>query len=123
MEQPKRISVFMTINVPEAILTIKPDEIVFISGPMTGYPNFNRAAFAKMEFLLKTCCGCRVLNPGRREDGHEYEWYMDRCVEDIYSCTTVVFLERWFQSPGSRREFALALFLNRKIVFTSKLHT
>ena len=95
-------------------------EIAYVSGPMSGIPDFNRPAFeAAREYLEAR--DFIVIVPG---DGEEYsvtevaEWkassanraiWMKRdflSIIDVATC--VVALEGWWESPGARAEVLVA---------------
>ncbi|WP_241277015.1 DUF4406 domain-containing protein [Enterobacter bugandensis] len=77
---------------------------VYIAGPMSGLPNFNRAAFNHAHFHLWSK-GHIVLNPARLPVS------MLRCADAIYM------LEGWEHSAGARAENALAEKLEMEIIF------
>jgi hypothetical protein len=91
---------------------------VYISGPMSGYVQYNRPVFFDAERKLKDKYpGLVVLNPARLPVGLMYEEYMrlDMAMVDIAS--QVIVLPGHEDSPGARAEVAYAKAL-RKIVIT-----
>ncbi|EFO1500376.1 TPA: DUF4406 domain-containing protein [Escherichia coli] len=89
---------------------------VFISGPMTGYAGFNRAAFNDAERMLKSE-GCTVLNPAVLTDGLTQAQYMDICLAMVRCADTVFMLSGWEASAGARTEHALAEKLGHRILY------
>ncbi|EET3989926.1 DUF4406 domain-containing protein [Escherichia coli] len=89
---------------------------VFISGPMTGYAGFNRAAFNDAERMLKSQ-GCTVLNPAVLPDGLTQAQYMDICLAMVRCADTVFMLSGWEASAGARTEHALAEKLGHRILY------
>lgn len=87
---------------------INPTDIVYLAGPMSGLPDFNRAAFNAAERMLREL-GCNVLNPARQPDGLEYEEYMRRGLADVEAANVIVLLPGWNHSPGAIRELARAI--------------
>ena len=111
---------------------------VFISGPMTGYPYYNFAAFdavAQGERLA----GNEVLSPAGmdREAGFnpfDYPEYamgrnctaspigfdkraaIDRDIEAVKMCDRIVMLKGWRKSVGARAEYALAAWMGKEVV-------
>jgi hypothetical protein len=77
---------------------------IFLSGPMTGLPEFNRSEFNRVARILEAQ-GHTVLNPATLPDGHEYEWYMFQCFKWIDQCDAAFFLYGWRNSPGANREY------------------
>lgn len=80
---------------------------LYIAGPMSGRPEFNRPAFNEAEAKLQAA-GYDVLNPARQPDGLEYEEYMRRGFEDIGNADGVALLPGWRESSGARREVSFA---------------
>ena len=79
---------------------------VYLAGPMTGLPDYNRAAFAVAE---KRWCGYgRVLNPARHELGFDHHEYMKLAFQDILASDAVVVLDGWEKSPGATIEVIVA---------------
>lgn len=78
--------------------------IVFISGPMTGLPNFNREAFFKAADLMADV-GHVVLHPAHHPDGLQHEQYLHICKAMIDCADMLVQLPGWEQSKGARIEF------------------
>ena len=79
---------------------------VYLAGPMTGLPDYNRAAFAAAE---KCWCGYgRVLNPARHELGFDHHEYMKLAFQDILASDAVVVLDGWERSPGATIEVIVA---------------
>ncbi|CAI1970441.1 DUF4406 domain-containing protein [Serratia marcescens] len=87
---------------------------VYIAGPMTGLPDFNRPAFFAMAECIKAAGGI-PLNPAILPDGLSQAEYMDICIAMIRCATRVVFLKGWESSLGARAEMALAVKLNLHI--------
>lgn len=100
---------------------LRQESKVFISGPMTGYENFNRAEFARIEAMIRKEIGCEVFNPGNLPDGYDYEWYMDRCAEDIRKCNVILFHGNWQKSPGALREYILASRLGKNMICLTRV--
>lgn len=74
-------------------------DVVYISGPMSGIKDANRAAFNACEAFLKSEFGCSVLNPARHPDGKSYAEYMELAMRDLQACSAVVTL------PGVENSF------------------
>ncbi|WP_337049242.1 DUF4406 domain-containing protein [Serratia fonticola] len=87
---------------------------VYIAGPMTGLPDFNRPAFFAMAESIKVVGGV-PLNPAILPDGLSQAEYMDICIAMIRCATRVIFLKGWESSLGARAEMALAVKLNLPI--------
>lgn len=80
---------------------------VYVAGPMTGLPEFNRPAFFAAEAHLKEL-GAVVVNPAVLPDGFSHDAYMRMCIPMMMECDAVAFLPGWHQSKGARQEFTRA---------------
>lgn len=89
--------------------------IVFISGPMTGIPDYNRAQFNQAEQTLTTQ-GHIVLNPAWHPDGLTHDQYLHMCYAEIDVADVVVQLPGWSRSKGASREFYYAQATGKKAV-------
>ncbi|EHB5924097.1 DUF4406 domain-containing protein [Escherichia coli] len=79
----------------------------YIAGPMTGYPDYNRAAFdAKAKELTEQ--GYIVINPAMLPNGLTQAEYMDICLAMVRLVDAVYLLKGWEGSAGARAEYALA---------------
>lgn len=85
-------------------MTIKPNDVVYIAGPMTGKQHQNRPAFNQVHHYLQNTFGCIVLNPATHPDGLEYEQYMKIDLAMVEVSQWIVMLLGWESSPGARRE-------------------
>lgn len=99
---------------------LKKPMTVYLSGPMTGYQNFNREAFDEAAAVLREQ-GYTVIVPG---DGEEYdeiemismevarqkrEFFLSRDIDYIQEQADVlVVLPGWMQSEGAKLEVAVA---------------
>lgn len=84
----------------------------YISGPMSGLPNKNRAAFYAAEEELRAR-GYDVVNPARvvLPEGVEKTWfnYMKKDIADMVWCDEVFVLPGWDRSVGALLECRLAM--------------
>ncbi|EFC1820666.1 TPA: DUF4406 domain-containing protein [Escherichia coli] len=91
---------------------------IYIAGPMTGYPDYNRAAFnAKASELMAE--GHIVLNPAMLPGGLCQSEYMDICLAMVRSADAIYLLNRWEESVGARAEHALAEKLGLTVIYES----
>lgn len=115
---------------------------VYISGPMTGLPNYNYPAFFAMEKKLNgefpSCC---VLNPANIDNLYNIDtisllppsrtWYLTTAVQMLLECRIVVLLPGWEESPGALLEVQIARELDmvilddsfNPVVFPTKVKT
>ena len=93
---------------------------VYISGPMTGQPDSNYAAFDELAANLHEQ-GYSVLNPAANFGGDPYRPrsdYMRLDIAHVLEADSVMVLPAWETSRGSRLEVTVALELGLKIYDT-----
>lgn len=76
---------------------------VYISGPMTGYKDFNRPRFNAAATELRAA-GIDVVNPAEHgEDGPEKEWaeYLRADLILLLDCQGIAMLPGWGTSRGA----------------------
>jgi hypothetical protein len=93
--------------------------ITYLSGPMTGLPDYNRPAFNRAaEYLRKQ--GHVVWNPAEEFDS-EYilprKVYMRRDIEALLKCESIVMLDGWQNSAGARLELEIARELEMNVFY------
>jgi hypothetical protein len=83
--------------------------IIYISGPMTGLPEFNFPAFNAAAAQLRSL-GYEVINPAEFGEGEGKTWtdYMRKDIKALMDCTHVAVLPGWENSNGARLEVYLA---------------
>lgn len=94
---------------------VKP--VVYIAGPMTGYPEFNYPAFNAAEVDWKSL-GYAVLNPVINADGdttQEYKFYIRKSIEQVLQAGAIAVLPGWQKSPGASVEVDIARLLGYPI--------
>lgn len=83
---------------------------IFISGPMTGYPNFNREAFHTLAAGLRSL-GYTVLSPAESApptDPDSWSAWMKLSITQLMQADIVVTLPGWVDSNGAAIEVGLA---------------
>lgn len=90
---------------------------VYVSGPMTGLPNYNFDEFNRVAELLRNE-GYNVVNPAVHGVIPEWEWkdYLKLDIKDMLGCDIVATLEGWEESRGARLEVYIAEQLHMKVV-------
>lgn len=81
---------------------------VYISGAMTGIPEFNAPAFQKAYFDLQEADYFPVL-PVPYVDGKSYQEYLRDDIKLLMDCDGIYMLSGWQESNGSRLEHMVAL--------------
>ncbi len=88
---------------------------IYLSGPMTGIPLYNKPEFKRQAEALREC-GLNVLNPGALDsaDPDRMEWH-DYLIRDLIAllqhCRGVIVMSGWHNSKGAILECLTAAFL------------
>jgi hypothetical protein len=84
--------------------------MIYISGPMTGYPDWNYPAFNEAAEFLKSK-GYEVFNPAEIFEGRTdlpRHVYMKEDIKALLECDTVMLLKGWEESQGALLEVDIA---------------
>ena len=84
-------------------------KVVYISGPMKGYPELNKPAFMAAEKMLKKK-GLLVRNPASIVGwpDSDYRWYLTQAIVMMMKTDRIFMLDGWERSKGSCAESVLA---------------
>ena len=91
---------------------------MYLSGPMTGLPNYNHELFNRVAQEFRQV-GFSVCSPAEFFDGDttkERKEYMREAVKYMLEADTIVLLPGWQESKGARLEAAIATELDLTIV-------
>ncbi|EBC7336704.1 DUF4406 domain-containing protein [Salmonella enterica] len=88
---------------------------VYIAGPMSGLPNFNRDRFNEIAGLVVKS-GNIPLNPAILPDGLPERDYMAIGIAMLQCADAICLIEGWENSAGARAEKALADKLNIPLI-------
>lgn len=91
------------------------EDVVYLSGPMTGISEWNHRAFHAADQALSSL-GVRVLNPAKQPPGLSWTEYMRADLELLREATAVLMLAGWQDSRGARIEMNMAEVAGLKIV-------
>lgn len=82
----------------------------YISGPMTGIPEFNFPAFHTKAYELRKQ-GIEVVNPAEHEEDPNKEWsdYLRKDIRLLMDCDAIHMLPGWRKSRGARLEHYIAV--------------
>jgi len=82
---------------------------VYISGPMTGIPDYNKRAFLMAEVVLRLH-DYEVVNPWRLGEvpGWGHFDYMRRDLAALATCDAIYMLPGWLRSRGAKVEWFVA---------------
>jgi hypothetical protein len=84
-------------------------KIVYLAGPMTGFPEFNYPAFHEAARRLREV-GLAVINPAENGLPSDAPWeqHMRKNIADLMMAEAVVVLPGWQNSRGARLETEIA---------------
>lgn len=82
-------------------------KIIYIAGPMRGYPNYNTQAFNDMEKILREL-GYLVINPSILPKDLPEQHYMPICLAMVRECDAVLMLDGYLNSSGAMVEYLFA---------------
>lgn len=89
---------------------------LYLAGPMTGLPDFNRPAFHAAAAALRAA-GYEVVNPAELDESEPitdpdgpgaWERYMRRDIPHLCKCDAVALLPGWTESQGAQLESLIA---------------
>lgn len=81
---------------------------IYLSGPMTGLPDFNYPAFNAEAARLRAL-GYHVENPAENPKQDSWDAYMRKAITQMLTCDTIALMPGWLQSKGARIEYELAV--------------
>lgn len=89
---------------------------IYLSGPMTGLPEFNFPAFHAAAARLRAL-GLDVVNPAEInvETGGDWHDYLKADIKALCDCTALALLPGWMQSNGAHLELHIAHRLGLRI--------
>ena len=95
---------------------------VYISGPMTGLPEFNFPAFHSAAQELRRC-GYEVVNPAEINAENNGDWhiYLRADIKALCDCDILALLPGWEGSNGAHLELHVAHRLGRNVTQVEKL--
>lgn len=101
------------------------NSVIYISGPMSGLPEFNFPAFRKMEeFLKENCHPTKIHNPMYTDQSLSYDKMVEYDMGLIQNegTTHLILLKGWNKSNGAKKELALALNLGLQILTEEEIY-
>lgn len=101
---------------------IEPGAIIYVSGPMSGYPNNNVERFNFVcSTLREKLKDVEIINPAEIPQNWTWEQMMEKDLKDVGRSTHLAFLDGWNLSRGARMEMKLAIELGIQIINGEKL--
>lgn len=101
---------------------LQKTDIVYISGPMTGFPDENKPKFREIEHQLMHLYGCIVLSPARHPKGLLYSQYLEYARLDVQHCTAVLFLDGHEDSIDANMKKLWVAAKNKKIIYEREIN-
>jgi hypothetical protein len=100
---------------------------IFISGPMTGYENWNFPAFNEAAERFHEA-GYQVINPAKFYESIDmtpiqWEEAMRQAIKLMVDCDAIAMLPGWRKSKGARIEAAIAYQLGFKFFDAETMET
>lgn len=80
---------------------------IYLSGPMTGLPDFNYPAFNAEAARLRAL-GYEVVNPAENPPQASWADYMRQDIPQLLTCDTLALLPAWHNSRGAKLEHHIA---------------
>ena len=95
---------------------------VYLSGPMTGIPDFNFPAFHAEAARLRAA-GLHVVNPAEINPDTTMSWHecMRADIKALCDCDTLALLPGWESSQGAHLELHIAHRLGLRVIQTREL--
>lgn len=92
--------------------------MIYIAGPMNGYPEMNFPAFHKAANNLRSA-GFTVINPAELNPDINADWSdcMDVDIDAVFECKAVYMLNGWEKSKGARIEHRIAKNRGMEIIY------
>lgn len=102
--------------------SIESGAVVYVSGPMSGYPNNNVERFNFVcSIFREKLKDVTVINPAEQDQNLSWEEVMKNDLDDVNRATHLAFLGGWNLSRGARMEMKLAIDRGIKIIDGEKL--
>ena len=97
-------------------MRLDPGDVVYISGPMTGFGCYNLRAFHAAAHALESA-GYRVLNPANGPPGLSWTEYIRIDLDLLRQATAVLLLHEYESSRGALIELEIAEMGGLKIIY------
>ena len=96
-------------------------KIIYIAGPMTGLPDYNRKAFSEAsEKLKQDFANAAIINPAENFGGNlnlDYATYMRMSIYQVLTADMIYMLSGWMESRGAILEHRIAELLKISIIY------
>lgn len=89
-------------------------ETIYLSGPMSGLPDYNYPAFNAAAARLRDL-GYTVENPAENPACTSWEGYMRLALAQLVRCDTTLLLPGWDKSKGAVLECSISRVLGMRV--------
>ncbi|MCA1839728.1 MAG: DUF4406 domain-containing protein [Actinobacteria bacterium] len=99
------------------------DKMIYIAGPMTGYPECNYPAFNRAAADLRRG-GWEVVCPAElhpADPSLSWDWYLRRDIAELVKCSDIFMLRGWEFSAGAQLEFTIAKTLGMTVMYQQRI--
>ena len=89
---------------------MKKYNYIYLSGPMTGYKDFNHPHFNEIANDLRSY-GYNILNPAENDGGDtskSWDYYLKMDIRQLTECDAIAVLKGWEKSKGAKLEVHVA---------------
>jgi hypothetical protein len=93
---------------------------IYLSGKMTGLPEFNYPAFNAEAARLRAL-GFDIENPAENPEQDTYDGYMRQALRQMLTCDTIAMLPGWINSNGAMMERDIAQKVGMTIVAAASI--
>ena len=110
----------MTTYMMRGGMPVLDKPVLYISGPMTGLPDFNYPSFNACADALRSE-GWKVINPANHFGGRtglpRHKYLAVDTLALVWHCNGIVLLDGWQNSEGSKLELQIAFDLGYQLYF------
>jgi len=99
------------------------EETFYLSGPMTGLPEYNYPKFERTTKILRSD-GYKVLSPhenppytGGGDEHQKWLYYMDLCKTQVEQSTAILLMVGWPNSDGAVKELQWSINLGHGVFY------
>ena len=97
------------------------EPVVYIAGPMTGYPDYNKPAFYQAENYLRAQGHRFIRSPVVHEASLPYKTLIDLGLKVLKDCDVIFMLTGWYKSRGARLEHLYAVTVGLEIIYQDEI--
>lgn len=90
---------------------------VFISGPMSGYKDYNKPEFLRAEYHLNELGYTSIRNPIRLDQSLSYRELINLCLWMLQDSDVLYLLDGWQKSSGAKLEHQYAVTTGMEIIY------